>query len=318
MSDKQVESNRAGEHAAIVSFFHAQQTAICEALVALEQEAGSDIAFREDSWQRPGGGGGGSRVIEGGCVFERGGVNVSEVYGELEPQFANSLPRDGLTFYATGISLVLHPKSPLVPTVHANFRFLSHGNKAWFGGGADLTPYYFDAADKAAFHDVWRKACDRHADVASYETFSKWCEHYFYLKHRAEQRGVGGIFFDNLEIEQIDRPTESAQWSFVQDAASSFIASYLPIVRKSKDLPYTDEQRLWQEIRRGRYVEFNLVYDRGTTFGLKTNGRTESILMSMPPRVRWVYDYEPAAGSPEAAMQAEVRRELPQWQPPTR
>ena len=253
------------------------------------------MAFREDVWERAAGGGGRSRVIEGGAVFEKGGVNFSEVFGELSPEFAKQMPGDGRAFTAAGVSLVLHPHSPLVPTVHANFRYLTHGAKRWFGGGADLTPYYPVLEDVVHFHHTWKRVCAAHAVVADHAAMKAECDRYFHLKHRDEARGVGGIFFDHLDA-------TDAAFAFVRAAADSFTDSYLPIVARRKELPWTPEQRVFQEYRRGRYVEFNLVYDRGTVFGLKTDGRVESILMSLPPVVRYVYDYRPAPGSPEAAL----------------
>ncbi|MBX9584874.1 MAG: oxygen-dependent coproporphyrinogen oxidase [Gemmataceae bacterium] len=278
-------------HDRAVGYFRGLQDRICAALEAADGVA----SFREDSWDRPGGGGGRSRVIADGAVFEKGGVNFSEVFGELSPEFAKSMPGDGLTFTATGVSLVLHPRSPLVPTVHANFRYLTHGSKAWFGGGADLTPYYPFKEDVVHFHRTWKGVCDRHPAVAGYARMKKECDDYFFLKHRNEARGVGGIFFDHHDA------TEE-MGAFVREAGDAFLSSYLPIVERRKALAYTPEQRAFQEYRRGRYVEFNLVYDRGTVFGLKTDGRTESILMSLPPVVRYVYDYRPAPGSPEAEL----------------
>ncbi len=243
----------------------------------------------------PGGGGGRSRVIENGAVFEKAGVNFSEVFGEFSPEFAKQLPGDGTKFTATGISLVLHPRSPLVPTVHANFRYLTHGAKSWFGGGADLTPYYPFKEDVVHFHKTWKRVCDAHASVADHAKMKHDCDEYFFLKHRNEPRGVGGIFFDYADATE-------ATFDFVRAAGDAFLDSYVPIVERRKGLAYTPEQRFFQEYRRGRYVEFNLVYDRGTVFGLKTDGRTESILMSLPPVVRYVYDYKPAAGSREAEL----------------
>ncbi len=277
-------------HATAVDFFRGLQDRIC---AGLEQADGA--RFREDTWERPGGGGGRTRVIENGGVFEKGGVNFSEVFGELSPEFAKQMPGDGLTFTATGVSLVLHPHSPHVPTVHMNFRFLTHGAKAWFGGGADLTPYYPVLEDVVHFHRTWKGVCDRHPGVADHARMKHDCDEYFFLKHRREARGVGGIFFDHL-------PATPAGWAFVRDGADAFLASYLPIVERRRAAPWTADERAFQEYRRGRYVEFNLVYDRGTTFGLKTDGRTESILMSLPPVVRYVYDYRPAPGTPEAAL----------------
>jgi coproporphyrinogen III oxidase len=207
------------------------------------------------------------------------------------------MPGDGLAFTATGVSLVLHPRSPHVPTVHMNFRYLTHGSKSWFGGGADLTPYYPVLEDVVHFHRTWKAACDRHPGVADYAKMKRECDEYFHLKHRGEARGVGGIFFDYV-------PATPASWAFVRDAADAFLASYVPIVERRKGTTWTADERAFQEYRRGRYVEFNLVYDRGTVFGLKTDGRTESILMSLPPRVRFEYGYVPAEGSAEAALAA--------------
>jgi coproporphyrinogen III oxidase len=205
------------------------------------------------------------------------------------------------------VSVVLHPENPHVPTCHANFRYLEHGDKAWFGGGADLTPYYFHADDEEHFHAVWRAVCERHPDVADYPRFRDACDRYFFLPHRGERRGVGGIFFDYLFVE--DRA--DALLAFVHDAGNAFLDAYVPIVRRRRATAATKDQRTWQERRRGRYVEFNLLYDRGTIFGLKTGGRTESILMSLPPRVRWDYAADPAPGTPEAALLTELRRPPP-------
>ena len=278
-------------HERAVAYFRDLQDRICAAVSAADGGA----AFREDTWTRAGGGGGRSRVVENGNVFEKGGVNFSEVYGELSPEFAKQLPGDGATFTAAGVSLVIHPRSPLVPTVHANFRYLTHGSKAWFGGGGDLTPYYPFKDDVVHFHRTWKAACDAHPAVADHAKMKRECDDYFHLKHRGEARGVGGIFFDYMDA------TDDA-FAFVRTAADAFVESYVPIVERRKALSYTPEQRFFQEYRRGRYVEFNLVYDRGTVFGLKTDGRVESILMSLPPVVRYIYDYKPAPGSPEAEL----------------
>ena len=278
-------------HDPIAAYFRDLQDRICAALELADEQA----RFREDAWTRPGGGGGRSRVVENGAVFEKGGVNFSEVSGEFSPEFAAQIPGDGLAFTALGISLVLHPRSPLVPTVHANFRHLTHGSKAWFGGGGDLTPYYPEQEDVVHFHRTWKRVCDAHTAVADHAKMKRDCDEYFFLKHRNEARGVGGIFFDYA-------PSTEATFAFVRAAADAFLEAYLPIVERRKCSPYTPEQRAFQEYRRGRYVEFNLIYDRGTIFGLKTDGRVESILMSLPPVVRYVYDYKPAAGSPEAEL----------------
>ena len=277
--------------AQMVALVERCQDDICQ---ALETEDGQ-VRFREDRWERPGGGGGKTRVLEDGAVFEKAGVNTSAVFGELDEQFAQKLQGNGRRFFAAGLSLVLHPRSPWVPTVHANFRFIVQGTKAWFGGGADLTPYYLFEDDARHFHGVLKAACDRHSPDF-YPRFKKTCDAYFRLKHRDEARGIGGLFFEDLGL---GLPRELA---FVTDCAQQFLPAYLPIVQRRKDLPYGEAQRAWQEIRRGRYVEFNLVYDRGTLFGLETQGRTESILMSLPPRVRWVYDHHPAPGTPEAEL----------------
>jgi coproporphyrinogen III oxidase len=283
------------------AFTESLQSEICAALEAIDGSA----KFREDVWQRPGGGGGRTRVMEEGSVFERAGVNVSSVHGELSDAFAKRLRGDGPTFSAVGISLVLHPRNPLVPTVHANFRFLEHGSAAWFGGGTDLTPYYLFDEDARHFHRTLKDACDKHGGDR-YPRFKKWCDEYFRIRHRDEARGVGGVFFDELEGD-LER-----EFLFVKDVGRSFLPAYLPIVERRRDLPYSAEERAWQEIRRGRYVEFNLVYDRGTTFGLETQGRIESILMSLPPRVRWVYDARPVGGSEEARL-VEVLRSPREW-----
>ncbi|MFE8602882.1 oxygen-dependent coproporphyrinogen oxidase [Archangium violaceum] len=285
----------------MVEFIHGLQDDICGALEQLDGKA----RFREDSWQRQGGGGGRSRVLEDGAVLEKGGVSTSVVFGELEEAFAKKLQGEGRTFWAAGISLVLHPRNPHVPTVHANYRFIHQGGKAWFGGGADLTPYYLHDEDAVHFHRVHQEACDRH-DPAYYPRFKDACDKYFYLRHREESRGVGGIFFENLGG-NLER-----EFELVRDAGRAFLPAYLPIAERRKDLPYTEAQRFWQEVRRGRYVEFNLVWDRGTTFGLETKGRTESILMSLPPQVRWRYDYHPEPGTEEARL-VEVLRNPRDW-----
>jgi coproporphyrinogen III oxidase len=276
----------------IVSYFLSLQDRICQTLETLD----GSVRFREDAWQREGGGGGRTRVLADGSVFEKAGVNFSDVHGEMSEEFARQVPGEGRHFTACGVSLVLHPHSPMVPTVHANFRFLTKGERQWFGGGADLTPYYAYREDVIHFHRTWRDVCRRHGSPVDYPRFKKWCDDYFYLPHRAEPRGVGGIFFDNIEgdLEKL--------FAFVRDCGDHFLAAYLPIAERRKAEPYTPEQRFFQEFRRGRYVEFNLIYDRGTIFGLKTGGRTESILMSLPPVVRYLYDYRPEPGTREAEL----------------
>jgi coproporphyrinogen III oxidase len=281
--------------------FSELQTDICRALSELDGAAG----FTSDAWQRQGGGGGVARVLEGGALFEKAGVNWSSVEGELPAELADHMPGDGRAFRASGISLVLHPRSPMVPTTHANFRCLTKGNALWFGGGADLTPYYFFREDAVHFHSVLAAACDRHRPVGDYERFKAWCDEYFYLPHRGETRGVGGVFFDYLGAKG-EHPAPRV-FDFVSDLARSFLEAYIPIAQRRQTAAYGDLERAWQLRRRGRYVEFNLIYDRGTLFGLKTNGRIESILMSLPPLVRWDYDVMATPGSPEAELLAHLR-----------
>lgn len=296
----------------MVDLVHRIQDEICDALKEIDC-----IDYREDNWSREEGGGGRSRVFSEGKVFEKAGVNVSVVHGTLSPQAAASmgggheLKGEDLDFFATGISLVLHPKNPMAPTVHANYRYFERGEGQkpgswWFGGGADLTPSYLFEEDAKHFHSVHKKACDRHG-VADYSKFKQWCDDYFFIKHRGERRGIGGIFFDDIN----DVPKEEC-FAFVSDCAESFLDSYLPILEKRKDIEYDENQKLWQQIRRGRYVEFNLVYDRGTTFGLTTNGRIESILMSLPLTARWEYCHE-VDGSSEEERLLEVLRKPKDW-----
>ncbi len=279
-----------------VEFFQQLQDRICAGLEAFEPTA----RFREDAWTRAGGGGGRSRVLEGGDFLEKGGVMFSEVHGELPEAFAAELPGDGTAFWAAGVSLVLHPRNPYVPTVHANFRMIRQGGVAWFGGGADLTPYYLFDEDARHFHATLRAACDAH-DPGYYARFKKWCDDYFFLPHRDEHRGIGGLFFDRLTPEDTGRDA-AANFAFVRAAGDAFLPAYLPIVERRLKTPYGERESDFQQMRRGRYVEFNLMYDRGTIFGLKTKGRIESILVSLPPRVQWIYDHRPAPGSHEARL----------------
>lgn len=288
-------------------------------VVGLERLDGAK--FREDRWERPGGGGGRSRVLAEGNVFEKAGVNFSDVHGEFSKEFAATLPGSGTSFRATGVSLVLHPRNPHVPTVHANFRRLQRGDSGWFGGGADLTPYYLRREDAVHFHRTLKAACDR-SDPGLFPRFKSWCDRYFFITHRQEPRGVGGIFFDYLGAGAEataggpaagTSPVEAdpeALFDFVRQAGDAFLPAYAPIVERRRDEPWTEAQRRWQLLRRGRYVEFNLIYDRGTIFGLKTDGRVESILMSLPPEVRWEYGHQPEAGTPEAETLAAIRGQL--------
>lgn len=285
-----------------IPFIHQLQDDICAALEKIDGKA----TFREDRWERPGGGGGKTRVIADGNVFEKGGVNTSVVEGELPEVMAKQFGVSGGQFMACGISLVIHPLNPYVPTVHANWRYFElydaagHIKDSWFGGGADLTPYYLDEEDGKHFHRTFKNACDPFG-AHIYPLYKKQCDEYFVNKHRNnETRGIGGIFYDYLRPDA-GRTAEDL-FLFSKATGEAFINAYLPIVEKTKDLPYTTANKDWQEYRRGRYVEFNLIHDRGTLFGLKTNGRIESILMSLPPRARWEYDYHPAPSSPEAKM----------------
>ncbi len=285
-------------------FFGDLQSDICTALA--DTDGGGGAGFGSDAWQRPGGGGGVARVLEGGAVFEKAGVNWSSVEGELPAELADHMPGQGRTFRACGVSLVLHPRSPMIPTTHANFRCLIKGDALWFGGGADLTPYYLNAEDAEHFHSVLAAACDRHRPIGDYDRFKAWCDEYFFLPHRQETRGVGGVFFDYLGAKG-DKYDPEAMFTFVQDLGRSFLKAYVPIVERRNVEPYGELERAWQLRRRGRYVEFNLIFDRGTLFGLKTNGRVESILMSLPPLVRWDYDVMPTPGTREAELLTHLR-----------
>ncbi len=258
--------------------------------------------FREDLWDRKEGGGGRTRVIENGAVFEKGGVNISAVHGSLPPAMQQYFKVGDVDFFACGLSLVLHPKNPMIPTVHANWRYFemydTNGTviDQWFGGGQDLTPYYLFEEDAVHFHQISKNACDRH-HPEFYSRYKKQCDEYFWNSHREEARGIGGLFFDYCKA--TEEMSIEDWFHFVTEVGDSFLEAYVPIAEKRKNLPYSKENRTWQEIRRGRYVEFNLVHDKGTLFGLKTNGRIESILMSLPPHVQWVYDHHPEKESEE-------------------
>jgi coproporphyrinogen III oxidase len=295
-------------------FYHYLQNLQDQICAGLEAADGA-TKFREDIWNRPEGGGGRTRVIENGSegsgVFEKGGVNISAVHGKLPDSMQKLLNVGEADFFACGLSLVIHPKSPMVPTVHANWRYFEmyddNGNviNSWFGGGQDLTPYYLFEEDAKHFHQACKTACDKHSrnfGTDIYSKYKKQCDDYFWNAHRNEARGIGGLFFDYCKATE----TMSIEdwFSFVTEVGNSFLEAYIPIVEKRKNLSYSSKQRTWQEIRRGRYVEFNLVHDKGTLFGLKTNGRIESILMSLPPRVQWVYDHHPEKGSAEEKLLA--------------
>ncbi|GAB2568624.1 oxygen-dependent coproporphyrinogen oxidase [Spirosoma areae] len=293
----------------IAAYFRQLQDQICRSL----EEADGAASFREDVWERPGGGGGRSRTLTGGSVIEKGGVGFSAVHGDATDATLRSLNLTGQqagsppTFYATGVSIVLHPLNPMVPIIHMNVRYfeLSTGHN-WFGGGIDLTPHYVVDDDARWFHHHLKTVCDRHHPTY-YPRFKPWADDYFFIPHRQETRGIGGIFFDYL------KPTDAGTggpagagavskadlFAFVQGVGSAFAPIYTHFMHKNRDLPFGEREKSWQLLRRGRYVEFNLVWDRGTKFGLETNGRTESILMSMPPQANWTYDFRPQPGSPE-------------------
>lgn len=278
------------------------QSHICDALEKVDGVA----RFKTDEWTRTDlsgghGGGGTTRVLAEGAVFEKAGVNFSAVRGHMPADFAAKLggTREETPFFATGVSLVIHPKSPMVPTTHANWRYIELGSRSWFGGGSDLTPYYLFDEDAVHFHSVLRDVCTKH-DSQYYPRFKKWCDEYFYLPHRGETRGIGGLFFDYLGRD--DGADHEALYRFSHDLGFAFTDQYVPIVERRKELPYGDREREFQLLRRGRYVEFNLLYDRGTHFGLQTAGRIESILMSLPPLVRWEYCPTVQEGSREEAL----------------
>jgi coproporphyrinogen III oxidase len=272
-----------------------------EKLVRAFEEADGEGRFLSSSWERPGGGGGTARVMTEGRVFERAGVNVSAVHGgAVPPSLAKQHPgTEGKPFFATGISMVLYPRNPYVPAFHANYRYFEvgeQGERWWFGGGADMTPSYPFLEDAVHFHKALKSFCDRH-DLGYYAEFKRACDEYFYLKHRDETRGIGGIFFD-----QLDKGDWEKDFAFAKDGIDTILPSYLPIVKRRMECAYGERERQWQLYRRGRYVEFNLVYDRGTLFGLQTGGNIEAILMSLPPLARWEFDYRPEPESPEARM----------------
>ncbi|MDG1712190.1 MAG: oxygen-dependent coproporphyrinogen oxidase [Flavobacteriaceae bacterium] len=280
------------------SYIKDLQNQITKALEKLDGKA----TFREDLWNRTEGGGGQSRIIENGEVIEKGGVNISAVHGSLPESMQAYFKVGNVDFFACGLSLVIHPKNPMAPTVHANWRYFemyNENNKCvdqWFGGGLDLTPYYLFEEDAKHFHLQCKKACDTH-DSHFYTEFKDKCDAYFHNSHRGEARGVGGLFFDYLKADK--KYSIEDRYDFTTEVGNAFLEAYIPILEKRKSMSYTPAQRTWQEIRRGRYVEFNLVHDKGTLFGLKTNGRIESILMSLPPTVQWRYDHQPDPDSDE-------------------
>ena len=286
----------------VQEFFEQLQESICRRLQGLDATG----QFVEDLWKHKGGGGGRTRILQDGTLFEKAGVNTSAISGTLSEAAVRRLGVSARKFSAAGISLVLHPDSPMIPAVHANFRYFETSDgEAWFGGGSDLTPCYLFEEDARHFHSIWKRACDLH-NPRYYVRFKQSCDDYFFLKHHNETRGIGGIFFDNLkgDFEPL--------FAFVRECGKTFLDAYLPIVERRRNAPWGEEAKKWQLVRRGRYVEFNLLYDRGTAFGLETQGRVESILMSLPPLVKWEYGFQPKPGSREEEL-LEVLRKPREW-----
>jgi coproporphyrinogen III oxidase len=289
----------------ISHWFKQLQQDICGQL----EVADASGKFITDSWQRPGGGGGLTRIMNGGNVIEKGGVNFSEVWGKTPEAVLKSMElqlNDPPDFFATGVSIVVHPHSPMVPIIHMNVRYFEMSNGTWwFGGGIDLTPHYVDTSDAKYFHQQLKSACDRHHQTF-YPKFKTWADDYFFLKHRNETRGIGGIFFDYLKAD--DGFTRETRFDFVKSIGAAFSPIYTYFMKKNHSIPYGENEKRWQHLRRGRYVEFNLVWDRGTKFGLDTDGRTESILMSLPPLAEWQYRFVPESDSAEEKTQSFLRK----------
>jgi coproporphyrinogen III oxidase len=293
------------EKEAIKEWFKSLQDEICVGLEKLDGKT----TFREDKWIRDGGGGGRSRVIKKGALIEKGGVNFSAVHGKTPTKILEALKLQEADFFATGVSIVLHPKSPMVPIIHMNVRYFEMSNGTyWFGGGIDLTPHYIFKEDAVTFHKALKKVCDSYS-IEFYDQFKKWADDYFFIKHRNETRGIGGIFFDRLN-DNSTHLNKNELWSFVKDVGKTFVPVYSKIANRTRHMHFSDNEIEWQKLRRGRYVEFNLVYDKGTKFGLDTNGRTESILMSMPPEANWEYDYKPHEGSAELTTQNLLKKDI--------
>lgn len=286
----------------IENWFQDLQNTICQEI----EKADGVGKFEEDQWLRAEGGGGKSRIMRNGAVLEKAGVNFSAVHGVTPPNILRALQLDQAEFYATGISIVIHPVSPMVPIIHMNTRYFEMSNGVyWFGGGIDLTPHYVVDEDAQYFHNQLKTVCD-HYDEQYYTKFKNWADDYFYIKHRQETRGVGGIFFDRLSEDATK--TKEQLFEFVKAVGQLFAPTYTYLMDKNKDLPYTENELKWQALRRSRYVEFNLVYDKGTKFGLDTDGRTESILMSMPPMAKWEYNFQPEQNSAEAITNSKLTK----------
>jgi coproporphyrinogen III oxidase len=288
----------------VENFMRQFQDDLCQALETCDGLA----RFQEDAWEHKTGGGGRTRVIQKGNFLEKGGVNFSAVTGSLPEKAAQALLLPDPNYFATGVSVVLHPESPMVPITHMNVRYFEAGNgDAWFGGGIDLTPIYVNKEQARFFHEQLKDVCDRHHE-SYYPEFKKWADEYFYITHRQETRGIGGVFFDRLSAN--DNFTLEDRFKFVQDLAYTFAPTYTNIADQNRELPYTEDNKKWQLLRRGRYVEFNLAIDRGTKFGLETSGRTESILMSLPGLASWEYNYQPEPGSAEAETQSLLKQDI--------
>lgn len=278
---------------AIVDFFKDLQDRICASL----ENADGGARFIEDAWLREEGGGGRTRILQNGKIIEKGGVAFSAVHGATPEKILDALKLTNSDFFATGVSIVIHPQSPMVPIIHMNVRYFEMQNGTWwFGGGIDLTPHYVNKRDAEYFHSTLKNVCNNH-HLEYYPAFKKWADDYFYINHRQETRGIGGIFFDRLGLQ--DGFTKNQRFEFVKEVGNSFVPIYTHFMKNNHAIPYSEQEKDWQLVRRSRYVEYNLVYDKGTKFGLDTNGRTESILMSMPPIAQWKYNFQPEEGTKE-------------------
>lgn len=288
----------------IAEWFKSLQDDICHGLESLDGTG----KFQEDKWTRPEGGGGRSRVITNGQVIEKGGVNFSAVEGPTPQKILDALKLPEADFFASGVSIVLHPNSPMTPIIHMNVRYFEMSDGTyWFGGGIDLTPHYVVKDDAKRFHQYLKDTCDKH-DSEYYPKFKKWADDYFFIKHRDETRGIGGIFFDRLRED--DTHSKEDIWEFVKAVGKTFVPAYSEMVNRSKDIEFGESEKAWQYHRRGRYVEFNLVWDKGTKFGLDTNGRTESILMSLPPQANWTYQHQVETNSREAETLSLLKKDI--------
>lgn len=288
----------------VTTYFQNLQDNICQAL----EQADGQAQFHQDLWERPGGGGGRTRILQDGQVIEKGGVNFSAVFGTMPEVLQKKMQMEGGEFYATGVSIVMHPQSPMVPIIHMNVRYFEMSNGvAWFGGGIDLTPHYVQADDARFFHQEMQRICDQH-HTTYYPAFKKWADDYFYIKHRQETRGIGGIFFDRLSANE-DFTLED-RFAFVKSVGEAFAPVYTHLIAKNKDLTFGEREKQWQYLRRGRYVEFNLVYDQGTKFGLETSGRIESILMSLPKQAGWLYNFQVEHDSSEEKTLQMLKKEV--------